>query len=658
MVSALSRLASICNWIARLGPPSPQGAVHFEIGDFPENQSDKHEEDFQLFSLQQSMWFLGLYVCALFAGLIAFVVQARIQVPGNVSTCYLSHYRAILSVAMQLGVSLPTLLLLRRWSGKNLQQLKTQVPATFFKRLRCVMLLPFMVSSVLCAIEELNVRLVTGGLLDPILQTFLNCSPGRVHPYDRIADWSSLMVQLAVFAYFVLTLLPIDTAAYIATPFSLSLLTLQCFSMNATMDQLEYQDEQRLRIFLEVALWTLPGLLILCFRATQERTAMLMFQVLNHQHRATIHEKVLRCTAEHQTELVKSRIANSPGNSRTQETVSELDKSGTYQTSCQSCPAMLTRPCPLQGCQENAGEQDCIPENSQVFVQNLMGSVPLHDVKGGDYVLCVDKFTKQLDYVAVDTIERKPPPSNDAHKAMCRITLEDSSSLIMTTDHPVSVLGGMLPAADLVPEKHALVALRLQELKVTNVEILSTEGVSGVVSVHFNKGHRYDMLVAPHGSMSPLLNSMPVGAADAFPYKKGAPVYPAAARVRRSNSAPPSLFAKGQIQAFEPPDTVSAPNQDNRESSEASIDDDDDDDIVFTMDASVRQQDVAMQAATSTIDHSCKGRGCRFHATSGCTIGADACKFCHHESHIPDYQAYRKARQRGRHRVQKLAVSF
>jgi len=259
------------------------------------------------------------------------------------------------------------------------------------------------------------------------------------------------------------------------------------------------------------------------------------------------------------------------------------------------------------------------------------------------FFLCVGKLTQELHYIPVETIERSPAPRKTTQGTMCRITLEDSTSLVMTGDHPVSVLGAMLPASDLQPGKHVLTTLRWHQLAITSVEEISSEGISGVVAVNFNKGHRYDMLVAPHDSRSPLLHCMPVGAADAFPYKHGSPVRPSV--MKRANSAPPSLF-----ETLQEVDTGSSRGWDSSLENDLDLDDDD---IVSIMDQNGRQQDVVR---LSEATHSCKGKACRFHAESQCHRSADDCKFCHHEAHVAEARKKRRTRQAIRpHRRKRLA---
>jgi len=158
----------------------------------------------------------------------------------------------------------------------------------------------------------------------------------------------------------------------------------------------------------------------------------------------------------------------------------------------------------------NGSGGDCLPAASAVRVEGRGAPLTADAVELGQRVLCYDHLSGGLKYVEViDASIRHENTEPD----IVEVTLEDGSQVQMTSDHPVfaqdatvAAIRGGLPkaerpvrAADLDPQKHRLVVLKVVPLAVQSVRRPSPppEGLPKVVSLSVRQPQRHSLLVAP-----------------------------------------------------------------------------------------------------------------------------------------------------------------
>jgi len=208
-----------------------------------------------------------------------------------------------------------------------------------------------------------------------------------------------------------------------------------------------------------------------------------------------------------------------------------------------SCPCFRQESLPhMSPCGQNGG--DCLPSTATVWVEGSPAPVALNNVKSGQKVLCYDNLTKQVQYAAVNGVNLFK--SNEV--PWVAVNLADGTSLEMTADHPVEPhkQTGHIRAADLRPEKHQLMVVKLAPVSVISVEKVEPKCPTRV-ALCLSQPHR----MAVFASASPQSwATMAVGSADAgmtaplqVRERRGfLEVQPASCITqRRSSSLPPQL---------------------------------------------------------------------------------------------------------------------
>eukprot|EP00931_Biecheleriopsis_adriatica_P028481 TRINITY_DN16971_c0_g1_i1.p1 TRINITY_DN16971_c0_g1~~TRINITY_DN16971_c0_g1_i1.p1 ORF type:complete len:648 (-),score=111.68 TRINITY_DN16971_c0_g1_i1:63-1982(-) len=184
-----------------------------------------------------------------------------------------------------------------------------------------------------------------------------------------------------------------------------------------------------------------PALVVLCWaRKTLLKVRRQDFQHAETLCRATIQEKVKRCHAEFEAELVKS----SEGERRWLETATDsaymegpFHLSKYHAQSIMSAPPTLGRleaTAARSGCADRHGN-DCLPIASQVYVEGSLKAKRSDELQGGDRLLCYDHLLGSLKYVELQDVELISGPVE-----WTRVVLADGTVMTVTSDHPMRIL--------------------------------------------------------------------------------------------------------------------------------------------------------------------------------------------------------------------------
>jgi len=208
-----------------------------------------------------------------------------------------------------------------------------------------------------------------------------------------------------------------------------------------------------------------------------------------------------------------------------------------------SCPCFQKEALPhTSPCGENGG--DCLPGTATVWVEGSPAPVALSNVKPSHKVLCYDKLTKQVQYATVNGVNLLK--ANEV--PWVAVNLADGTSLEMTADHPVEphTQTGHIRAADLRPEKHQLMVVKLAPVSVVSVEKVEPKCATRV-ALCLSQPHRMAVFAS---ASSNSWATMAVGSADAGmtaplqlrEKRSFLEVQPASSITqRRSSSLPPQL---------------------------------------------------------------------------------------------------------------------
>lgn len=200
-------------------------------------------------------------------------------------------------------------------------------------------------------------------------------------------------------------------------------------------------------------------------------------------------------------------------------------------------------------------EGDCLRPDSVAWVEGQALPQPLKTMKPGQKVLCHDSLSNGLKYTEVLNVHTEAGKSN-----WVDVTLEDGTSLQMTSNHPVQPITGnasvgAVRAIDLSPGSDYIMVMKTMPVLVQKV----VNGVSAEcqerVFLTLHQPERHSLFVAAppgaEGAGLTAVQTMAVGSADARPHydltakntfinieEQGQP-----RTLKRSNSAPPDVIA-------------------------------------------------------------------------------------------------------------------
>jgi len=314
-------------------------------------------------------------------------------------------------------------------------------------------------------------------------------------------------------------------------------------------------------------------------------------ELLDKQKENMVQEKVLRCQAEFTCErLASQRAAEQAGYKcyDIEEAVAQPDPEESTTAPSEVCSA-YSAPAAIHGrrpekvplCPKGSG--DCLPATGVAWVENCPAPRSLNTLMPGERVLCYDNVGKGLTYAEVMDSH---PAYNSATAPWVMVTLKDGTQLSMTADHPVAVqpspehAGNVhksmleihrrcVRAEDLDTEKDCLMVLKMVATPVASIAKVDANAVSAVdenadclpenkwITVTVEQPDRHELFVATRDKFGAPGQPIAVGSSDRIPSGMS-PTDKLAVkntffhglleddvedsrRVRRSNSAPPSL---------------------------------------------------------------------------------------------------------------------
>ena len=161
-----------------------------------------------------------------------------------------------------------------------------------------------------------------------------------------------------------------------------------------------------------------------------------------------IDEKVKRCHVEFAAQQLTEFIGKQEGEGEESSCVSlapqESSPLPTVPTratpsppSVQSAPSNMDRLSLLQNTSPRS-RCDCLPVSAKVHVDGFCGGKPASKLSVGDRVLCYDHLAGSIKFVEVEDCGIIAGPCS-----WSRVTLTDGTTMSVTTDHPVRIVGEM-----------------------------------------------------------------------------------------------------------------------------------------------------------------------------------------------------------------------
>lgn len=255
-----------------------------------------------------------------------------------------------------------------------------------------------------------------------------------------------------------------------------------------------------------------------------------LWNALKESRHTVIHEKVLRCQAEHTSENLKTRVAaaskkKSDAPPSTIESASSCSLAPRVPRSMFSAPPILEREylyfehdsllhgaCPPGG--------DCLQEEDMVWTSENPHPIPVKDLLKGQHVLCYDHLSKGLKHTEVLTVV-----AQGGSVQWANVTLADDTSLKVTADHPFltqphgetnSLIVQQAPvcASDLKPHHDQVLVMKFVPVDVKKVDLDPMDDQERVrVSIGLHQPSRHSVFVSRGDQLTPQC-AMAVGASN------------------------------------------------------------------------------------------------------------------------------------------------
>eukprot|EP00931_Biecheleriopsis_adriatica_P025582 TRINITY_DN15667_c0_g1_i1.p1 TRINITY_DN15667_c0_g1~~TRINITY_DN15667_c0_g1_i1.p1 ORF type:complete len:639 (-),score=62.37 TRINITY_DN15667_c0_g1_i1:185-2101(-) len=607
----------ITSFCYRLLPPNLANHFDVEVGvDLDEAGKQRARTAATSFLSSQTRWFLGLLALgqACFGALnLAEILDQRAQK----GYCYANQQRAFICAYLQVCACISCFM-------KGKARVSTQ----------CCAAVSYVVGMV-CALYEHNSFRYAAGLYELDMQVGFGCRvanywdilPESRHAHRPEPDLEAEFYMVALSLYYFLFVLDFRRTTRVACP-----CLLICFA--AILIAVLANDHFGLVWFMRWPSVYLPILSItIAWQHHHEKAVVLTFEASEALRQSAVQERVHRCRAEFEAERLQE--------GRKQVKIAVVQKDEAVSSVSITVPSFKSLPADLVTskllCHEGDDGVDCLPEDCHVFLEGDGNSVPLSSVQEGTRILCLDSLLSATAYVRVDELM-----FNDGVPDCCvSVVLDDGSSMVMTADHPVKVTGAVIPAESLKPDVHTIQCLRVVDLKVRNVEVARNSSDTRLVGVRIADGQRYSIVATASKSSSPLLTSIPVGSIDAHMHHHGGQLDMKSGRLRRSNSAPPSLFS---CYCRKEPTPIEGFSE-TRTSDSVSLE------VVMPQQTSILPKGQRFSSIGSIHHKDGTCMPCKFHKAfllgtnaDPCEKGID-CEYCHEGLHegISRYQARRRS---------------
>jgi hypothetical protein len=218
-----------------------------------------------------------------------------------------------------------------------------------------------------------------------------------------------------------------------------------------------------------------------------DRSKLQLFEVLEDQKGQIVNEKILRCEAEFAREAILSSADVKTTEVHKDARLAEvMSQHGSYAPSdVRSAPAVLAPLVPKEDSACMQGSGDCLPPHAMVWTEG--GKLPqlLSTLQAGERIMCYDNLSKSMTYAKIEKLE------NSTNTEWVQLSLEDGSTLEVTTDHPLAVqpeFGSLLSqkcmrAGELRPGRDRLMMLKMVWVPISDVRHFSTsDGREGITS--------------------------------------------------------------------------------------------------------------------------------------------------------------------------------
>lgn len=254
-------------------------------------------------------------------------------------------------------------------------------------------------------------------------------------------------------------------------------------------------------------------------KVVMEMSERVLWQTMKDSQETALHEKILRCKAEHATENIKTAIAASAKKAeppQASESTSYVESSvGAF-----SAPPILEKEFSerykeafLASRGECEDGIDCLQEADMVWTTETPHPIPIRDLSQGQRVLCYDHLGRGLKHVEVLSVVSK---IGDAVQ-WATVNLKDGTSIKVTADHPIltesygkwpcllGVSQAPVRAGDLKPDSDKVLVMKLVPVAIQSVELDSAEELQEQtrVSINLQQPDRHSIFVSRADKVTP-----------------------------------------------------------------------------------------------------------------------------------------------------------